>query len=57
MASGPVHPHPGLHRNKRTTAGLLVTWYHGVCSSAGEGFNTQWRVLEADAQNSNFSNS
>lgn len=57
MASGPIHPHPILHRNKQTTAGPLVMWCHGVCSSAGEGFSPRWRVLEADAQNSNFSNS
>lgn len=56
MASGLVHPHPILHPNKRTAAGPLLTRYHGVCSSAGEGFLPGWRVLEADVRNGDLPN-
>lgn len=60
--SGSVHglrsgsSHPIVRHNKWTTAGPLVVWYHGVCSSAGEGFSPGWRVSEADMQNRDFSN-
>ena len=55
-ASGPVHPYPILRHNIWTTAELLVTWCHGVYSSADEGFSPGWRVFEADMQNSDISN-